>query len=101
MSAVALDDAAFLAAVADASLPAFGHREHLRVAWLCLREGGREVGGARAAALIKAYAEAKGAHSKFDATLTRRWMDRVWVAMEAVPGADFEALLAASPELSG
>jgi hypothetical protein len=101
MSAVALDDAAFMAAVDDASLPAFGHREHLRVALLCLRGDGREAGGARAAGLIKAYAEAKGAHSKFDAALTRRWMDRVWAAMEAAPGADFEALLAASPELRG
>ncbi|HTL98507.1 MAG TPA: hypothetical protein VL181_06850 [Holophagaceae bacterium] len=99
MSAVALDGAAFLAAVADASLEGFGHREHLRVAWLCLRESGRGAGGARAAALIKAYAEAKGARSKFDAALTRRWMDRVWAAMEAAPAADFEALLAASPEL--
>lgn len=99
MSTLALDDAAFLAAVEDASLPAFGHREHLRLAWLCLREGGPEAGAARTARLIRAYAEAKGAHAKFDAALTRRWTDRVWAAMEAAPGADFEALLAAAPEL--
>ena len=99
MSVLALDDAAFLAAVEDTSLPAFGHREHLRLAWLCLREEGPEAGAARAARLIRAYAEAKGAHSKFDAALTRRWTDRMWAAMEAAPGADFDGLLVAVPEL--
>ena len=94
-----LTDAEFLAGVADASLPDFRHRDHLRLAWLCLRDHGPEAGAAHAARLIRLFAEAKGAHSKFDAALTRRWMDRVWAAMEALPGTDFEALLAASPEL--
>jgi hypothetical protein len=97
-SAETLGDTDFLASVADASLSEFRHRDHLRVAWLCLREDGPEAGALRAAQLISAYAEAKGASSKFDLALTRRWTDRIWAAMEASPRMDFEALFAASPE---
>ena len=99
MSTATLNDPDFLAAVADASLPEFRHRDHLRLAWLCLRESGFEAGAARAAALIRGYAEAKGAASKFDADLTRRWMARVQGALDAAPGADFEAFLEAAPDL--
>ena len=99
MSTAALSDSDFLAAVADASLPDFKHRDHLRLAWICLKREGPEAGAARAATLIRAYAEAKGAASKFDAELTRRWMDRVGAAMAESPGAGFDALLAAAPHL--
>ena len=100
MSTETLNDADFLAAVADATWPDFRHRDHLRLAWLCLREGSFEEGAERAAALIRAYAEAKGAASTFDAALTRRWTARVQAAMEGAPGADFDTLLAAFPDLA-
>lgn len=99
MTTTDLNDADFLAALADTSLPDFRHRDHLRLAWLCLREHGPDFAAARVASLIRAYAEAKGAHAKFDLALTERWMLRVKAAMDAAPGADFDGLLRAAPEL--
>ncbi len=89
------DHGAFLQAVEDATLPAeaFDHRAHLRLAWICLRQGGEEP-GTRIAALIRAFAEAKGASGKFNPVLTRVWTARVGVGLEAAPGDDFDAFLA-------
>ncbi|HJW09064.1 MAG TPA: hypothetical protein VJ483_05470 [Holophagaceae bacterium] len=101
MITVDMRDAAFLAAVADASLPAeqFDHRAHLQLAWVCLRQDGLEPGSPRVAGLIQAYAEAKGATGKFDVALTRAWMLRVGAALARTSGDDFTGFLAASPEL--
>ncbi|WP_141331155.1 hypothetical protein [Myxococcus sp. AB025B] len=98
-----LEDAAFVAAVASATYPGerFGHREHLRLAWCCLREEqGFDGGLRRVRALIQNYAAALGATGKYHETLTRAWMELVHVAMEYTPGArSFEQLLEAHPHL--
>ncbi|MCY1018451.1 hypothetical protein [Pyxidicoccus sp. MSG2] len=110
MSAVAatkqqgqLTDADFLAAVEAATFPGadFRHREHVRLAWLCLREHGFESGLERVRGLIQRYAAALGATGKYHETLTRAWAELVQVGLDAAPGlTSFEAFLEARPELT-
>lgn len=97
-----LKDADFLAAVEAATYPgeAFGHRAHVRLAWLCLREHGFESGLERVRGLIQRYATALGATGKYHETLTRAWAERVQVGLDAAPGlTSFDAFLEARPEL--
>lgn len=96
-------DADFLAAVEAATWPGanFKHREHVRLAWLCLREHGFDSGLARVRTLIQRYAAALGATGKYHETLTRAWVELVQVGLEAAPGVtSFDAFLEARPELS-
>jgi hypothetical protein len=97
-----LSDTEFLAAVEAATYPGdrFGHREHLRLGWLCLKPLGFEAGLERIRGLVRHYATALGAPGKFHETMTRAWAERMQGALEETPGCDtFEAFLAAHPEL--
>ena len=69
---MAPDDARFLAAVADASLPAsdFGHRQHLRLASLHLQSAPLEVAIERTCTDIARFAAHHGADAKFHRTIT-------------------------------
>lgn len=78
---------------------AFTHRNHVRLAWLYLRAYPREAAADRAARTISGYAASLGATKKFDAALTREWMDRVSAAMAATPAGDFETFIAGNPDL--
>jgi len=98
----ALDDAAFLSAVETATLPGerFRHREHLRLAWLCLRAHGVEAGHARVRDLIQRYAAALGASGKYHETQTRAWVLLVGAGLAAAPaGETFGDFLGRCPEL--
>lgn len=98
-----LSDTAFVAAVEAATYPgeAFRHREHVRLAWLCLREHGFESGLERVRGLIQRYATALGATGKYHETLTRAWAELVQVGLDAAPDVtSFDAFLSARPELS-
>jgi hypothetical protein len=102
MSAELLSDADFLAAVEAATHPGeqFGHRAHVRLAWLCLRAHGFEAGLERIRILIREYATALGATGKYHETMTRAWALLVWDALRAAPEArTFQALVTARPEL--
>lgn len=95
-------DADFLAAVEAATWPGevFRHREHVRLAWLCLRERGFDAGLERVRGLIQRYAAALGATGKYHETLTRAWVELVQSALESTPAAaSFDAFLAERPEL--
>jgi hypothetical protein len=79
---------------------AFGHREHVRLAWLYLRRHGRSGAEARLLAGLRAFAAAAGRPDKFDAALTRAWVARIAAATAALPrDHSFEDLLASHPEL--
>lgn len=67
-----MDDAAFVDAFEDLSLPpaAFDHRGHLRLALLTLARDGFEVTAVRLPQAIQRYATHLGAPEKFHATLT-------------------------------
>lgn len=102
MSTEELSDAEFLAAVEAATYPGekFGHRGHLRLGWLCLREHGFEAGLERIRAMVRHYATTLGAAEKFHETMTRAWAERMQAALAETPGSGtFDAFLAAHPEL--
>lgn len=102
MSTGELSDAEFLAAIEATTYPGdkFGHRGHLRLGWLCLREHGFEAGLERIRTLVRGYATALGAAGKFHETMTRAWAEHMQAALDETPGiSSFDAFLAAHPEL--
>lgn len=94
-------DQAFVEAIETCTLPRaeFTHRNHVRLAWLYLREADAEVAGRRIGDTILRYATSLGAAKKFDADLTLRWMQIVETAMRGTPATDFDRFLDAHPEL--
>ena len=93
-----MTDDAFLAAFESGSLRAFGHRDHLRVAFAYARRGGVEHAIDRARRGLRHIAAAHGEPERYHETLTMAWA-RV-VAHHALAGDDrFDAFLAANPHL--
>jgi N-formylglutamate deformylase len=79
---------------------AFGHREHVRLAWLYLRRHGRAGAEERLLAGLRAFAAAAGKPDRFNAALTLAWVARVDAAATALPRDHaFDDLLLACPEL--
>ena len=95
-------DEEFLEAVEATTWPGerFGHREHVRLAWLYLRGHGWEEGTRRIRETIRRYATALGAPGKYHETLTRAWCACVQGALEETPGLEaFDAFVEAHAEL--
>lgn len=79
---------------------AFGHREHVRLAWLYLRRHGRAGAEHRLLAGLRAFATAAGKPDKFNAPLTLAWVARIDAAAAALsPDHSFDDLLVHHPEL--
>jgi hypothetical protein len=98
-----LDDAAFLAAFEAGQRPggAFGHVDHLRLAWVLLRRDGLALGEERIAAGIRRFADAQGTPALYHDTLTRAWVRLVAAALAAAPPrTGFAQLLDANPLLA-
>ena len=83
-----MTDAEFLRAFEDCTLPgaSFHHREHVRLAWLCVRESGEAGAETRIAEGIRRYAESLGATAKYHHTLTLFWVRVCASALRATPG---------------
>jgi hypothetical protein len=79
----------------------FGHREHVRVAFLYLRSS-EDFGaaGARFRAALRAFTVTHGVPQKFHETLTWAWLALVREKMEGHRDLTSEALLARCPELA-
>lgn len=92
-----LDDRAFLAAFAAASLAneSFRHADHIRLARLFLRMHGEHAADRICGAILR-FARAKGGESKYHETVTRAWMRLV---AAAAPASTFEGFAAANPDL--
>src|SRR5262245_34955208 len=88
-----LTDDAFLAALADCSLPAadFGHREHLRLGWLRLRRAPLEAAIAATCADITRFATHHGAAGKFHRTVTEALLRLMAHGGAAEPALDWPA----------
>lgn len=100
---MALDDDAFLAAVAAGERPGgrFAHEDHLRLAWIVLRRDGLALGEERVADLIRHLAAALGAPGRYHDTVTRAWTRLVAAALSGMPGdSSFAEFLAAHPALA-
>jgi hypothetical protein len=97
-----MDDLEFLRAFENCSIPAseYGHKEHLRTAWLYLRREGWPAGGDSVRDGIKRFAAHNGVADKYHETITTFWLLLVKHAMELAPQAgNFDALVAAHPQL--
>lgn len=78
---------------------AFGHREHLLVAWTYLRAAPFELAAARFITALKRFAAHHGAPTKFHATVTWSLLMLLAEAIDDHPTTDFDALLAKRPDL--
>lgn len=95
-----LNDEQFLEAVASGRIERFGHRDHLRLAFLAAREHaalGDVVERCRDG--IRSVAAAKGAPDRYDETRTAAWAACVRHAASSMPRASFDEVLEAHPEL--
>jgi hypothetical protein len=100
--AAAWTDDEFLRAFEDLSFPAdlFHHREHIRVAWLCLKSSDATHAAERMAAGIRRFAGHHGATQKYHHTITLAWVRLVAAAMVETPEENaFEQFLGVHPEL--
>jgi hypothetical protein len=95
-----MDDAEFLRRFEDCTLEDFRHRDHVRLAWLCLREHGWDGAVERVRSGIRRFAAHHGAARKYHETMTVAWLALVAAAMESEAGAaGFDDLLEAHPRL--
>lgn len=79
---------------------AFGHREHLRLAWLYLQRHGRTEAEGRLLTGLRTLASRAGKPEKFNAALTLAWVARLDDAAAALaPDHSFDDLLLHHPEL--
>jgi hypothetical protein len=95
-----LNDEEFLAQVDAGRIERFGHREHLRLAFLAARAHDTVADVVdRCRAGIRSVATAKGAPDTYDAAVTAAWAGVVFELASTLPEASFDELLAAHPEL--
>jgi hypothetical protein len=78
----------------------FRHREHLRLAWVCVQEAGDvHAAGERIKRLIRQFAAAAGHPGKYHETLTIFWV-RLLAELKARCGdIPFAAVIADNPEI--
>lgn len=96
-----MTDTAFLAAFRDTSLPpsAFHHRDHVRMAWLYLRECGAAAAPARFAADLQRFAAAKGVPGLYHATITGAYLSIIAERIAATPTDAWDVFADAHPDL--
>jgi hypothetical protein len=94
-----MTDDTFLHRFEACSLHAFGHRDHLRVAFAYARRGGVEHAVARARDGLRRLTAAHGEAGRYHDTLTIAWARVVATLAAAADWADFDAFVAAHPRL--
>ena len=97
-----MTDREFLAAFEDGSLPEdrFHHADHVRAAWLILREGSPAVALERFSAALKQFAAAKQKDSLYHETITWAYLLLVNERMERTGRAlAWEEFAASNPDL--
>lgn len=99
--AQSIDDAAFLAAFEDGSLPAaeFTHRNHLRAGWLYLEKFPLPEATRCCALAIQRYAATLGLPGKFHLTLTLAFMHIISHRRRQHAARSWRELLSSCPEL--
>jgi hypothetical protein len=97
-----MDDASLVARFEDGTLPAseFGHREHLRVAWLYLREAPFEAAAPRFCNNLRRFAAALGKADRYHETITWAYLVLVNERLRAEGSPpDFTAFACENPDL--
>jgi hypothetical protein len=95
-----MTDETFLTRFEAASLPSFGHHDHLRVAFAYARRGGVEHAVVRARDGLRRFAAAHGEPGRYHDTLTTAWARVVGHYALLAGDDDFDAFLAAHPRLA-
>jgi hypothetical protein len=97
-----LDDAQFLAAFEDGTLPKedFPHRAHVRLAWLYLGRYGFEDASRRVVDGIRRFAALHGATGLYHETITRAWLRLIADGRRRTPADSFAGFLAVNPQLA-
>jgi hypothetical protein len=96
-----MDDDAFLEAF-EGGTPqrqGFGHRDHLRMAWLYIRRYGPDQAVSRAETGLRALATAHGHPERYSATRTAVWVALVAHHLAEAPELSFEEFLERFPRL--
>lgn len=96
-----MKDDALVSAFEAGTLPpaGFRHREHVRLAWLYLRRHRRADAERRLLHGLRALAVRAGKPDRFDAALTRAWLQRIEAAAAGAAAPSSDAFIAMHPEL--
>lgn len=96
-----MTDADFVAAFRDTSLPtsAFHHRDHVRMAWLYLRECGPAEAPARFTADLQRFAAAHGVPGLYHATITTAYLALIAERMADAAHDTWDTFASAHPDL--
>ena len=78
----------------------FGHRDHVRLTWLCLARYGRPETERRLLEGLRALAAAAGKPDRFSAPLTLAWIARIDGARAELGDHTFDDLLRHQPALA-
>ena len=81
-----MSDDELLARFEDGTLEPFHHLEHVRVAWIILGRLPLDDARAHFVASLQRFAAAAGAPQKYDAALTRRYLDLIHQRMRPAEG---------------
>src|SRR5690349_15779539 len=89
-----MSDEEFLERFERCDLAEFRHRDHVRLAWLCLRADGWAGALGRIRDGIRRFALSHGATGKYHETMTVAWLAAVAEALAETPDeADFDAFV--------
>ncbi|MGE0044115.1 MAG: hypothetical protein AB7H88_02895 [Vicinamibacterales bacterium] len=93
------DASAFVDAFRDGTLAEFHHADHIRMAWLYVRECGLEEAIARFSRDLRHFAAAKGAPGLYHATITWAYLALIAERDAQAPGAAWDTFAQANPDL--
>jgi hypothetical protein len=96
-----LTDAELLQRFEDTSLPTelFGHRQHVRMAWLFVRRDGMPGALGSFSRALGRFAAAKGAHRLFHVTVTWAYLLLINERQQQCMAADWESFAAGNADL--
>lgn len=94
-----MDDSEFHQAFLDRRLPAFHHRDHVRLAWIYLRDDSSLLGIDCFVRALKAFASAAGQPGIYHETMTWAYLLLIRERMARKPAADWATFAAENPDL--
>ena len=94
-----MDDKAFLAAFLQRRLPAFHHRDHVRLAWIYLRADASLIGLDAFVRGLQTFAAAAGQPGIYHETMTWAYLLLIRERMARCPDSDFASFAAQNPDL--
>ena len=103
MTTAVMNDREFVEALEACTLPSelFDHREHVRLAWLYLREQPLLEALPRFITSLKRYARSLGANGKYHETITYAFMFLIHERMRRDSADEFDAFAAMNQDLFG